>query len=254
MQADPIMEREIEAYLDDALDLESRLAVETFLAKNPEKAAKFMGQRRADTALRLLGATPWAPARSFHVAAAELARRLQSGQSRRRGGHESLRAIAAASGAVLLAVTGLLAIESTGQAEPPSYVADAVMSYRTGLLRAAMDSQPESLLFDADEIQRNTKIRVPRLPAGWTVTDVQIFPSDAGPALQIMIRTAEMKSISIFAVQSVSAAPVSPTAIRHGDAAVAYWRKGSTSYALTGMGAPEALDLAAEDLALNGPS
>lgn len=254
MQADPITERDIEAYLDDVLDLESRLAVETFLAKNPEEAANFMDQRRADTALRIWGTRSWGPERSFRAAAAELVQRLQSTRSRQRRGLASLRGIAAGTGAVLLVVTGFLATESTGQAEPPSYVGDAVMSYRTGLLRAAMTSQPESLLLDADEIQRSTKIGVPHLPASWAVTDVQIFPSDAGPALQIMIRTAEKKNISIFAVRSVSAAPVSPTAIRQGDASVAYWRKGDTSYALTGMEAPEALDLAAEDLALNRPS
>jgi hypothetical protein len=114
-----------------------------------------------------------------------------------------------------------------------------------------MVSQLESPLLDTEEIQRRTQLRVPHLPDGWTVTDVQIFPSAVGPALQIMIRTAEKQNISIFAVRSPSAAPAIPVAIRHGEESVAYWRKGEISYALTGIEAPEALDLAAEDLALD---
>jgi hypothetical protein len=38
-------------------------------------------------------------------------------------------------------------------------------------------------------------------------------------------------------------------AIRRGQDSVAYWRKQDMSYALTGADAPEAIDLAAEDLA-----
>jgi hypothetical protein len=152
---------------------------------------------------------------------------------------------------LFVSIAGLGLSLSSAEAQPPDYVGDAVMSYKTGLLRAAMESQVETPRFDAEEIRRSIKIRVPHLRQGWTVTDVQIFPSDLGPALQIMIRTAQHRDISIFAVRDQSAAPSIPVAIRHGEASVAYWRKGDVSYALTGVLAPEALDLAAEDLAVD---
>lgn len=74
-------------------------------------------------------------------------------------------------------------------------------------------------------------------------------PSDEGPALQIMVRTSDLKEVSIFAVRARSSAPLSPVAVRLGQDSVAYWRNQDMSYALTGADAPEAIDLAAEDLA-----
>jgi len=247
MQTDPVGPVDIEAYLDGELDLHRRLVVEDYLAREPEQAARVMNDFRARTALRLLQSVREDSPASLDAAAGRLSQRL-------RGEPKSWRRLPAlgkiGGGVAALALVVAVALPPAAvQAEPPAYIADAVMAYQTGLLRAAMRSQPETTLLDADEIQRAMRIRVPHLPDGWQITDVQIFPSDEGPALQIMIRTADTQHISIFAVRSPSAAPTSPVAVRHGETSVAYWRKDDISYALTGMDAPEALDLAAEDLA-----
>jgi anti-sigma factor RsiW len=250
MPVEHVTERDIEAYFDGSLELEHRLAVETFLARHPDAAARLFGSLSTDTALRLLSHRPSDSDAPFGETAAALSRRLSKRSPRRRR-FPSLRLAAAAIAVFVVSVAGLGLTLSSAEAQPPDYVGDAVMSYRTGLLRAAMESQVETPRLDAEEIRRSIKIRVPHLPGGWTITDVQIFPSDLGPALQIMVRTGQGRDISIFAVHDRSAAPKIPVAIRHGEASVAYWRKGDVSYALTGVEAPEALDLVAEDLAVN---
>jgi anti-sigma factor RsiW len=246
MHPDLVSDAEIAAYLDGELDLPRTLAVEDHLARNPDAAARFMADRCAQTSLRLLshdlGSTPQTLSRS----AARLSRKLEA----KPRGMLRLAFSGIAAGALALVAAGaMLTLRPSVAEATPAYVGDAVMAYQTGLLRAAMISQIESPRFDAREIQRSTKIRMPKLPTGWTITDAQIFPSDDGPALQLMIRTSTNEEISIFAVHAASAAPRSPRAIRHGKASVAYWRVGEMSYALTGMDVPEALDLAAEDLA-----
>lgn len=247
MQPDPIDVAELDAYLDGELDLSRQLAVESYLAGRPDVAARFMADLRTRTALRLR-ADDLDDAHPVMLAAASLlARRLNT---RTWVGLRRPFALLTTAG---IAFALLLAVVAGRTVTPalPDFVTDAVISYHTGLLRAAMVSQIESPRFDQSEIQKSTHIRIPHLPADWKITDAQIFPSDEGPALQLMIRTAGGQALSIFAVRAGSAAPRSPTAIRHGEASVAYWQVDDMSYALIGMESPEALDRSAEDLADN---
>lgn len=247
MHPEPISEAEIHAYLDGELELSRRYAVEDHLALHPIDAARFMGDVRLRTSLRMIAGETGAPRRDMIEAAARLAVRLneQREQGRRQllGGW-SVRGLAAAAMLMLILIPARNVL-----ARPPDFVGDAVDAYRTGLLRAKMVSQIESPRFDAKEVQRSTHIRPPRLPARWVVTDAQIFPSDEGPALQLMVSTPSDETMSIFAVRAPSEAPEEPTAIRHGGATVAYWREGDMSYALTGDDDPEAVDSAADAIA-----
>ncbi len=247
MNSEPVQDFELDAYLDNELDLRRRIAVEDHLARNPDAAARVMADMRTQSTLRLLAELRSEPARPLTDAGKALSRKLATRGWARRW-LPSLTSVTAMAAALTLVVVAIVP-NRTATAALPSYVSDAVMSYHTGLLRAAMASQVETLTFDQTEIRDRTQIRVPRLPAGWRVTDVQIFPSDDGPALQIMIHTPAGKDVSIFAVRAQTAAPPTPVAIRHGNSSVAYWRHGDISYALTGAEAPEALDLAATDLA-----
>jgi anti-sigma factor RsiW len=248
MTDDAVTEAELDAYLDDELDLERRLAVESHLARRPEAAARFMADVRARTALRLVAASFAPVPETLSGASVRLAERLKA--------RTSIPAVkllvAVAAGA---AFATLLPAAFGPVADRPAYVDDAVTSYETGLLRAAMTSQIESPNFDAAEIRQSTRISVPTLPGGWTITDVQVFPSDEGPAVQIMIDAGERRRISLFAVRADSTAPVSPTAVRHGATSVAFWKADGVSYALTGTDTPEALDRSAESLAaqFDGP-
>lgn len=246
MHPEPVTEAEIQAYLDGELDLHRRLAVESHLAGNPEAAHVFMEDLRLKTSLRLLATDIEDAPPTMLAAAARLSARLGETPARsfrNLWGGRVMQGLAAAALLMIVVLPG-----RDVQASPPEYIGDAVQAYRTGLLREAMVSQVETPVFDAGEVQRNTKIRMPRLPAKWVVTDAQIFPSKEGPALQLMVRTPNAKKLSIFAVRAQSDAPAAPTAVRHEGASVAYWREGDMSYAITGGGEPEAIDIVAEDL------
>ncbi len=247
MRRDSITEAELHAYLDGELDIAQRLAVETYLASEPAAAQRFMEELRLRTTLLLLTGAGDEPPAAMREASARLAVRLSdevARNPRRWMGRRIMQGLAAA------ALVGVVVLPGRDvMASRPSYVADAVDAYHTGLLRAKMDSQIEAPRFDAAEIQRSTSIRVPRLPTKWVVTDAQIFPSEEGPALQLMIRTPSDRKLSIFAIHAPSDAPAEPTTVRHDGASVAYWREGEMSYAVTGGEAPEALDLVAEDIA-----
>jgi anti-sigma factor RsiW len=243
---DAVREFELEAYMDDELCLERRLAVEDHLSREPAAAARLMADLRVRTALRLIHQPRDRPPPAMIDAADRLQRRLQ-GAPRRRWLPQVGRLSAAAA---VFAAFALFAVpQREVVASPPAYVSEALMAYSTGLLRESMASFVESPDYDAGEVLRQTRIRVPRLPPGWRVTDVQLFPSDQGPALQLMIRTASGHGASIFAVRAISAAPLQPVAIRRGSRSVAYWRANDISYAMIGAEAPEVLDLAATDLA-----
>jgi anti-sigma factor RsiW len=250
MTPEQVSETEIDAYVDGELDMARRLAVEDWLARHPAEATRVMADLRTRTGLRLLCEGEGAVPPASLAAADRLSRRLRQANRPKRRWATPRRVTLAGVGGSIAAALALLPTP-TVMAAPPAYVADAVQGYQTALLRAGMRSQATSRDFDRSEVQRRTNIRVPRLPNGWEITDVQIFPSDEGPALQIMIRTQDRQDISIFAVRADSRAPQSPEAIRHGSTSVAYWRQHDISYALIGAEAPEALDVAAEDFADN---
>lgn len=248
MHPEPITEAEVQAYLDGELDLHRRLAVETHFIEHPEDAGRFFEDLRLRTSLRLLTSELDDIPTSMRQAATRLASRFEDRPAR---GFRHLlggRIVHGLAAAALLAMVILPARDV--MANPPEYVGDAIEAYRTGLLRATMVSQVETPAFDASEVRRSTRIRMPRLPEKWVVTDAQIFPSKEGPALQLMIRTPSDRRLSIFAIRAKSDAPAQPEAIRHDNGtSVAYWREGDMSYALTGGEEPEALDVIAEDLA-----
>lgn len=230
---------EIDAYVDGELDLSRCFAVEAYLARHPEQAAQVMDDLGRRTALQLLQA-PLPPQPAAMAA-------LLGGAARRdrRG---VLRPLAAVVG-VLFGVAALLAWRRPAPVPPPDYVSAAVLSHRAAMLRATMESQLESPLFDANEIRRATQISMPVLPADWHVTDVQLFPYPRGLALLIAVRTDAGQSLSIFAVCERSSAPARPDAVREGLQSVAYWSENGMSYALTGEDEPGAIDATAETLA-----
>lgn len=247
MHPETVSEAEVQAYLDGELDLRRRLAVEDHLAADPAAAQRFLEDLRLRTALRLLAEETSEPPPAMRQAAARLAERLGEAPARRLRHLFTTRVVQGLAAAALLAIVLLPARDVL--AGTPDYVGDAIEAYHTGLLREAMVSQIEAPRFDAKEVQRQAHIRLPRLPAHWTVTDAQIFPSQRGPALQLMVRTADDQKLSIFAVRAESDAPDEPTAVRHEGASVAYWREGDMSYAVTGGETTEAIDGVAQDLA-----
>ena len=229
-------EAEIHAYIDGELDAEGRFAVEDYLGRNPALAAQVMGDLGRRSALQLLS-------RRQETVPGHLLAAAEPLTSRRRVRRRPWIPVAGGAVAAAMAMTFILTPST------PAYVEDAVTSHRVALLRAGMDSQIEAPRFNVQEIRRATNIAVPKVPANWKVTDVQLFPSEHGPALLMAVRTGEGDRLSIFLQRRKNAAPEQPDAVREGAQSVAYWRQGDMAYALVGDSDPGEMDAKAEALA-----
>jgi len=239
MTAENICEIDLSAYVDGELDPERACQVELYLSRQPVLAARVMADLASRSALRLI-------AGQHDTAAAD-------GEQPETTRNRHLRSMRRQASFAMLAAAALAAlivpnIGGRSIATPPAYLDDAMMSHRITLMRARMASQTESPHFDAQDLERETRIRIPRLPDDWRVLDAQLFPSDEGPALQLLIQTAKGGALSIFAVRGDSTAPTEPSAVRWDGQSVAYWRKGDLSYAVIGDGSPEEIDRIADDL------
>ncbi len=238
MTDDPI-DLEINAYVDGQLDPDRRFAVETHLSRHPVRAAQVMDDLSVRSALALL---TWDASPVKGEGKKPLAAQLNP---RRKSLWRRAVPLGASFAGVAAAATGFAVITEG----PPGYVNYAVTSHRIAMLRAHMDSQAETTHFDSQEIALRTRIAMPKFPQDWHVTDVQLFPTNKGPALLVAVRTEGGQKLSIFAVREKTDAPERPDAIREGEQSVAYWRRGDMSYALTGEEEPGAIDATAEALA-----
>jgi anti-sigma factor RsiW len=230
--------QEIDAYIDDELDVERRFAVETHLSHQPELAARVMGDLSTRSGLQLLSLDRRALPAPMAALGERLATRPRARWRRLMPAGMTVTGLAAGIAAWLIA-----------SGEPPAYVRYAVASHHIAMLRAGMHSQIEAPRFDAREITLNTQIAMPELPNGWHVTDVQLFPTDRAPALLMAVRTDDGRRMTIFAVHERTRAPERPDAVREGGQSVAYWRRGEMSYALTGDQELGTVDATAEALA-----
>jgi len=229
-------ELELHAYVDDQLDAERRFAIEAYLSDHPELAARMMGELSVRTGLRLLAQDP-APL------PAEL---LEKGTGLHRQPRQSVWRRTAALGGLSLVAGAVAFLFLLGG--PPDYVDMAVASHRLAMARAGAEVRTEGRVLDPKEILATTQIALPALPADWQVTDVQLFPTEEGPALLVAVKTVQGQPLSLFALRERSSAPRMPDAVRQGDQSVAYWRRGDMSYALTGEADPNTIDQTAEFL------
>jgi len=248
---DPITDADLQAYVDEQLDVPRRIEVEAHLSHHPTVAARIMSDLRTRDELRLALADRPTFAR---IATGEAARRLERGLTRSRL-LDRFRRIAAllvvgAIGWTAHAQFGATPIgDVIASTPPPPFVEEAVMAHRTTLVRAGMPSQPEIAAFDRDEIRAATGIVLPALPERWRIADVQIFPSKFGPSVEMSIRTDASVPLSLFAVRPGAFDVRDPASAAYGDMTAAYWQIGDVAYALVAeTGAPD-LDRAAEGLA-----
>ncbi|RCW82241.1 anti-sigma factor family protein [Phyllobacterium bourgognense] len=248
---DPVVEADLDAYVDDQLDAGRRIEIARYLSHHPEQAARVMSDLQARDELRL-ALTGMHSKGSPETS--EAARRLERGLMRNRllGNLQRVAAVAVLVGIGWLAHAGfgpLTISEVVASTPPPAYVADAVMAHKTSLVRAGMKSQSEVNSYDPAEIRAATAITMPQLLDRWIVNDVQLFPSAFGPSVEMEIRSDEMKRLSLFAVRPGSFDVVKPKALRIDDSTAAYFQIGDVAYALVSDASPADLEIVASQLA-----
>lgn len=162
----------------------------------------------------------------------------------------------AAALAVVAAVGGWSANEAVDHRRgDPEFVEEAVASHRTTLIRASMKSQPEAHVLDPVEIRAATGLRVPPLSTRWALTDVQIYPSDWGPIVQVAAVTERGEPVSLVAMRIDVTADRAPILRTHKGERVAYWEDGGQAYGVVGaIPANRLLGLAAELARAAGPN
>jgi predicted O-methyltransferase YrrM len=149
----------------------------------------------------------------------------------------------------LVFAAGWLANDLAGRTEAANAAAlieEADASYTATLARHRMQSQASSPILDREEITRATAITLPPVPAGWALEDVQVYPSDLGVAVAVLMRTGQGETVSLFATRAETPAEKLPLLERHEGRSLAYWEAGPFAYALTGeLQADRVLALAA---------
>jgi hypothetical protein len=97
-----------------------------------------------------------------------------------------------------------------------------------------MRSQRETADYDRDDIARATGIVMPAIPAGWAIRDVQVYPSDAGPSVQLLLRAADGTNVSFIAMRMETPAGSSPLLETRSGEHIVYWDRGPDAFGLVG--------------------
>lgn len=221
--ADPallsISQEDLAAYSEGRLEGARRAQVAGFLACNPDLAAEVMRKVH----LRERSGAP--------ASAASQARRVPRGA----------RLVAAGLACAVAGWGFATGLDEDGPFEgllkAPEYVEDAVMSWHATHLRIGMRSQTEST-FDAAELQQTLSLRIPVLPRDWSVLDAQVYPSEEGPGISMLLQTAGGQ-LSLFAVRSDTAATSTAELTARFGTPAAYWELGGSAYVLTGEASPD---------------
>ncbi len=248
--SEAVSESDLNAYVDDQLDIMRRLEVEDYLAHNPQLASRVIADLRVRDALKLVLHAPMrAPEAPTIEAATKLKNRMVW-----RFLIDKLRKVAAI---VLFIGIGWLAHEGAGvlhlgtgdtAGEAPVFVADAIIAHRTEQMRRKMETQSHPLTYDPAEIAARMNIEIPKLPSDWAVKDVQIFPSREGDSVEASIVAASLGRVSMFAAHVDSDQLKPPAVASNGAETTVYWQSGHEAVALTANGSGASLQRAGWEL------
>ncbi|MDQ0322569.1 anti-sigma factor RsiW [Pararhizobium capsulatum DSM 1112] len=233
---DPILPGDLDAYVDDQLDVARRIEVEAYLSEHPESAAQVMADLRIRGELRLALANGEATSTGRHdtrEAARRLSQRLSTG--RYITAFQRIAAIAAlvTAGWFGNAYLGpFSATEVVASVPPPAFVEEALRAHSTTMLRESMPSQHEVVNYDPADIRSATAIVMPELPKDWDVFDIQVFPSAFGPSVELVVTPDKGERLSLFAVRPGSFNVQHVLQAEDGGLSAAYWQIGDVAYAL----------------------
>jgi anti-sigma factor RsiW len=238
-----VSDADLNAYVDNQLDMVRRLAVEEYLAGNPHLAAQVMADLRTRDALQLLLRAPMRAAEGPTIAAAE---RLQHRFVWRRIA-DKLRKIAAVG--FFIGVGWFSHQDSglthTGELEASkvasTFVDDAIIAHHIDEMGRQTDGQLRSPALDPAVIEARINIRLPSLPADWAVNDVRILPSHEGSGVEESISAASFGRVSMFAVRTETNAVQTPVVVSDGPETTIYWQSGHQAVALTGNSSARSL-------------
>jgi len=148
-----------------------------------------------------------------------------------------------AAAAAALMATGWFAHKFTEHVVPPvqaqSFVDEASASYAVSLAAQRMGSQVERHALNRQEIGSATGLSLPPIPSGWTIADVQVFPSSSGMSVALVLQTERAETVALFIKRAETAAEELPLLAHRDLRPVAYWENGPFAYALTGELDPE---------------
>ncbi|MDQ0839954.1 anti-sigma factor family protein [Sphingomonas faeni] len=244
-----ITETELQAYVDNQLDAACRVEVCDYLLTNPDAAERvLLDLRHRDAMLAVASVWRGEPAARLNDAAVSLHRAMSAPRRRR------LLKPAAALIAMLLVfeVVGP-PMRQSGRAEAavPAFVEEAIEARQTSILRAEMASQIEAPAFDPKDVRAATRISIPMLPPTWSLRDVQLFPSDYGPSLQVVAEIPGNRRMALFAARARAADIAVSGQTKVGDQDAIYWSRDGNIYVLTGDVSPIDLRTYAQALANN---
>src|SRR4051794_36878481 len=73
-----------------------------------------------------------------------------------------------------------------------------------------------------------------RSPGQWQVLDVQVYPSDEGPGVSLLLRDAGGRRMGLFAVRAQAGVAARPASATDGRQWAAYWQVRGVAFVLTG--------------------
>jgi anti-sigma factor RsiW len=210
-----ISDSDLRHYVEGTLSASRRSEIEGYLACNPDLAARVMQAMHQRERIGILQGA------------------AQAGRAR----------IRTFTLCLACAIAGWAVAQSLDEDGPfhdlrvtPDYVEDAVMSQRVAHVRIGMMSQTETPRLDAEEIEHATGIRMPTLDSNWQLLDTQIYPSEEGPSVSVLMRNSQGERMNLFAVGADTTANEIPVVAKeHGEYAV-YWEQDGAAYVLTGEG------------------
>lgn len=234
------------AYIDGQLDDHRRLDVETALAADPPAAAALMGDLADRTALKIS---------LVHIHVEPSARLTTLANANPRNTSRNWRRLTALASALTAAV--LLGVANdpwrmmARVPRDPAYLDDAVQSREASLVRNAMASRPEISWMQPVDIRTAIRIRLPVLPQGWRLVDVQVYPSDEGPSAQLLIDTGDRGQVSLFSSRTDGDKTFQPVLVDRLGETMAFWEINGQSFVLIGDQSRTSLRAMALDLSDN---